>query len=52
MGNNNNNSSTEEGRGRLVANQDEIIKLEVDVGTDIIEVDLGSRPRGFNVRDI
>ena len=47
------NGSRGGGKGTLIANQEEIIKLDVDIGNDVIEVNVRSqRPQGFNVRDI
>ena len=39
------------GKGTLIANQEDIIKLDVDIGNDLIEVNV-RRPQGFNVRDV
>ena len=47
------NGSRGGGKGTLIANQEDIIKLDVDIGNDVIEVNVRSqRPQGFNVRDI
>lgn len=41
-----------EARARLVASDDEITRLDVDIGDGIIEVKKLDRPRGFNLQDI
>ena len=45
------NGSRDSGKGTLIANQEDIIKLDVDIGNDVIEVNI-RRPESFNVRDI
>jgi len=45
------NGSRGSGKGTLIANQEDIIKLDVDIGNDVIEINV-RRPQGFNVRDI
>ena len=45
------NGSRGSGKGTLIANQEDIIKLDVDIGNDLIEVNV-RRPQGFNVRDV
>jgi len=45
------NGSRGSGKGTLIANQEDIIKLDVDIGNDVIEVNV-RRQQGFNVRDL